>query len=116
MQNIAIISLILVSLHFLGCDQITTESSDEPINKAPIVQLADSLYGNEGQSLNFHIMDFFDSEVPLVNSELFSDHIQIIPIEKDSFLLAHPEDSSGHFSIIAQLINEDEFERFELGI
>lgn len=112
MLKYALLSWLLMGLIFMSCSQVTNEPKEPPVEESlsPIIQIADTLKGSKGQAIEFHILDYFESKVPIVNSALFSEELQITPLPNDSFRVAQPYDSTGLFSIAAELINEDAYE------
>ncbi|MEX1011484.1 MAG: GDSL-type esterase/lipase family protein [Balneolaceae bacterium] len=111
MLKFALMSCFLMGCIFISCSQPTDtlhESSvDEPLT--PIIQLADLLQGSQRQTMEFHISDYFDSKVPIVNSVLYSDELQITvtSLGDGRFRLSQPEELSGEFRIQARITNSD---------
>lgn len=103
----ALASMLFVCLFFINCSQ-PTEVLNEPYTDemyAPIVQIADTLRGKEGQFKEFHLMDFFNSEVPIINSELYSDELEITPLPNDSFRVAQADGLLGEVEVSVFLRN-----------
>lgn len=103
----ALASMLFVCLFFINCSQ-PTDVVNEPYTDemyAPIVQIADTLRGKEGQFKEFHLMDFFNSEVPIINSELYSDELEITPLPNDSFRVAQSNGLFGEVEVSVFLRN-----------
>lgn len=99
-------------IFIMGCGQPTEVPNEPAVEEflSPIIQIADTLKGSEGQVMEFHILDYFDSKVPIVNSALFSEEHQITvdSLGNERFRLSQPEELSGEFWIQANIINSDD--------
>ncbi|MFU8861994.1 MAG: GDSL-type esterase/lipase family protein [Cyclonatronaceae bacterium] len=100
-----------VCLLLISCSR----PSDAPIEPSieesliQIVQIADTLKGIEGQIMEFHILNYFYSEAPIVNSEFSSedDQIAITSLGDGLFEIHQTEELSGLFRIQAFITNSD---------
>ncbi len=103
----------LLMCHILiSCSQPTDLQNDPDVEEfpAPIFQIADILVGNQGQTLEVHISDYFESNVPIVNSALYSEETQITvdSLGDGYFRLSQTEDLFGEFPIQAIITNSDD--------
>lgn len=107
----ALMLVFLLSCAFVGCNQITDSAPDPSVQEpeTPIVQLADTLKVRQGERAEISLTDFFQSEAPIVYSELVSEEQQITvdAIGDGRYRLTHPEDLAGEFRILATLTNGD---------
>lgn len=96
----------------MNCSQPTDVLNEPPAEKlvSPIIQTADTLQGKEGQIVEFHILDYFDSDAPIVNSVLVSEEFQVTidSLGNGSFRLSQPEELFGEFQIQASITNSDD--------
>lgn len=97
---------------FMGCSQLTDAPYEPSVEEtlSPIIQIADTLKGSQGQNMEFHILDYFESNVPIVNSVLYSEELQISidSLEVGRFRLSQPDELSGEFRIHANITNSDD--------
>lgn len=112
MLKYALMSCLLMCLIFMSCSQptnVANEPSGEEL-RAPIIQTSDTLKGCEGQIMEFNILDYFDSNVPIVNSVLFSEELQITvdSLGDGHFRLSQPAELSGEFRILATITNSND--------
>lgn len=112
MLKYGLMSYLLMCFIFMSCRQPTDVTNKSLLEKSapPIIQIADTLKGSVGQIMEFHILDFFDSNVPIVNSGLFSKEPQITidSLGNGRFRLSQPEELSGEFRIQAYLTNSND--------
>lgn len=107
----ALMMSLLMGLIFVSCSQVVDApietSAEEPLT--PITQIADTLRGSQGQSTEFYISDYFESNVPVVTSTLASEELQITvdSLGDGHFSLSQPEELSGEFRIQANITNRD---------
>ena len=110
MQKMILIPWFLLYLAFISCTQVTDEpgSVDEPLN--PIIQVADTLKGNQGQILEIHISDYFESNVDIVSTMLNSEEPKIVidSLGDGHFRLSQPDDLYGEFTVQAKITNSDD--------
>lgn len=96
----------------MNCSQPTDVAYEPPRKelRSSIIQIADTLKGKQGQNLEFHITEYFDCSVPIVNSEFVSEETQVRvdSLGNGSFRLSQPEDLSGAFRIQAYITNSDD--------
>lgn len=97
---------------FMSCSQITDEHIEAPDEESlsPIIQIADTLKAEQGQNPEFYTSDFFDSEVPIVNSVYNSEdpQISIETVGDGRFMLSQPGELFGEFLIHANITNSDD--------
>lgn len=112
MIKITIMYWLLMCYIFASCSQPT----DLPIDKndgeipAQIFQTADTLKGSQGETLEVHISDYFESEAPIIKSALYSEETKIIvdSLENGHFRLSQPDELFGEFPIQAFITNSDD--------
>lgn len=97
---------------FMSCSQPTDVAYKTPGEelRSQIIQIADTLKGKEGQTLEFHITDYFDCSVPIVNSKLVSEdaQVRVDSLRKGIFRLSQTDELSGEFRIQAFVTNSDD--------
>ena len=107
-----LMSWLLICYIFMGCSQPTDMSNKPDVEDfpAPIFQTADTLKGHQGQTLEVHISDYFESNVPIVNSALYSEETQITvdSLGNGHFSLSQPGSLFGEFPIQAIITNSDD--------
>lgn len=112
MRKITLMVWLILCCAFAGCSQITDAPNEPSVeeSEAPIIQIADTLKVRQGQSVEIDISDYFESDVPVVNSELYSDEpdITVNSLGNGRFSLSHPENLSGEFRIQAIITNSDD--------
>lgn len=112
MPKYALIFWLLMCHFFLSCGQLSDAPNEPSVEESltPIIQIADTLQGSQGQIKEFHILDYFESKVPIVNSALYSEELQITisSFGNGCFRLNQPEELSGYFRIQANIINSDD--------
>ncbi|WP_020402299.1 GDSL-type esterase/lipase family protein [Gracilimonas tropica] len=115
MQNniLSLFLFLFLGLMAISCDQIPNEPVPEPPIQdeiEPIIQVADTLYGDLGKASILFIPDYFESKVPFTSADLYGDHLKFTALSEDSFRVVHSRDTTGNFVIHAELKNEDDFE------
>lgn len=102
---------LLMCYIFMSCSQLTDEPNEPFVEESliSIIQIADTLKGSQGQIKEFHILDYFESKVPIVNSALYSEELQVTvsSLGYGRFRLNQPEELSGEFRIEANITNRD---------
>ncbi len=106
------LSWLLMCNIFLSCSQLTDEPN-EPVAEeslTPIIQIADTLKGSQGQIMDVYILDYFESKVPIINSVLYSEEIQLTinSLGDGRFRLSQPGELIGEFMIQARITNIDD--------
>tara|TARA_R100000908_G_scaffold65120_1_gene51990 strand:+ start:18797 stop:19789 length:993 start_codon:yes stop_codon:yes gene_type:complete len=95
----------------MSCTQPIDVPNEPSVEKSliPIIQIADTLKGSKGQIKDFHILDYFDSKTPIVNTEFFSEvhQITVVSYSDGSFRISQPEELTGEFKIQATITNSD---------
>lgn len=102
----------LIMCHFfISCSQSTDASFEPSVDESlpQIIQIADTLKVRQGERTEISIMDFFQSDAPIIRSELVSEEHQISvdDIGDGRFRLSHPENLAGEFRLQAILTNRD---------
>ncbi|MEX0609296.1 MAG: GDSL-type esterase/lipase family protein [Balneolaceae bacterium] len=72
-----------------------------------ITQIADTVNGNQGDSTEFLLSDYFESEAPINFTQFESPVITIQEKENETYLLTQSDTLSGEFIISGMLVNED---------
>ncbi|MEX2363265.1 MAG: hypothetical protein WD597_06555, partial [Balneolaceae bacterium] len=107
---------ILVSVFFLcvQCDEpLPVNDYGEQLIPPPtsdlsqITQIADTVNGNQGDSTEFLLSDYFESEAPINFTQFESPVITIQEKENETYLLTQSDTLSGEFIISGMLVNED---------
>lgn len=112
MLKYAFMFLLLICHIFISCSQLTDAPNELSIEESvvPIIQIADTLKGSQGQFIEFHILDYFESKVPIVNAAFYSEEIQITvnPLGSGRYRLIQPEELTGIFLIKAIMENSED--------
>ncbi|MGM0588567.1 MAG: GDSL-type esterase/lipase family protein [Bacteroidota bacterium] len=110
LRMLTLSSFLIVTL--FSCDQITSESNllDTPDEEIiPITQVADTLQGQQGLSIEFHITDYFNSEAPIVSAEFYGDQLEVTELPSDSFRVSHTNNAAGQFTLNATIKNNTDY-------
>lgn len=112
MLKYALMPSLVMWFIFMSCSQPTDvayKASGGEL-RSQIIQIADTLKGKEGQTLEFYITDYFDCNVSIINSELVSEETQVTidSLGNGRFRLSQPVDLSGEFQIQAFITNSDD--------
>ncbi len=111
MHYYALMTWLLLGHIIMSCSQLSEAPNDLSVEESPtpIIQIADTIKGCQGQSMEFHILDYFESNAPIVNSVLHSEELQITvdSLGDDRFRLIQPDELSGGFRIQANLTNSE---------
>lgn len=112
MLKYALMPSLVMWFIFMSCSQPTDVAYKTPGEelRSQIIQIADTLKGKEGQTLEFHITDYFDCSVPIVNSKLVSEdaQVRVDSLRKGIFRLSQTDELSGEFRIQAFVTNSDD--------
>ncbi len=72
-----------------------------------IEQIAEVIEGEQGNTVTFHLRDYYKSESPITSVKFTSGNMYIDPLDADSFRISQPDSLSGEFIIEGVLRNED---------
>ena len=112
MLKYALMSWLLLCHIIMSCGQLSDAPNDPSFVESltPIIQIADTLKGSQGHIMEFHISDYFESRVPIINSAIYSEELQITvsSMGDGCFRLRQPDELSGEFRIQANITNSDD--------
>jgi lysophospholipase L1-like esterase len=107
---LAISSILIFTL--FSCDQITSELNNQTPpedEKVPVTQIADTLEGQQGQSVEFHVSDYFKSEATIVSATFYGDQLEVTDLLNGTFRVSHTQNQDGLFTLNAEISNSTDY-------
>ena len=105
----AIIFWFIMYYIFISCSQLTDAPIEPSVEESfkPIIQIADTLKGNQGQIVEIHILDYFESEVAIDSVTFHAEQIKVTTLNEFLYEFSQPDDLFGEFEISIFLRNTD---------
>lgn len=108
-SQIAITGLTAILLT-TGCQTPSeTDSQDTQLSETnSIEQIEDTIQGFQGDSVSFHVSDYYRSDSPIETAEFYSDSVSIEAMGDESYQISQPKELNGEYTIESVVTNVDD--------